>query len=257
MRAILMSNKIELNSELHQLFDVKVVYEHSIEGCLMYPLFLILKMKLLQPKLLRVLPVMALLMTTSLAPAADSLSQLDSFIKDIDTFQADFEQTLYNADSEPLQTSQGTIKLKRPGRFVWSYTQPDDQEIIADGKRIWLYDKDLEQVTVNEINDRIAGTPLVLLMRSAPLDESFDIKALGEADGINWVELTPKAETSDFELVFIGLNEAGLAAMELRDNFGQATQIKFSNFQAGIVLDDALFEFIVPDGVDVIGLDGQ
>ena len=205
----------------------------------------------------RFLPILALLASTSFSHAADSLSQLDSFINDVETFQADFEQTLYDADSTPLQTLLGTIKLKRPGRFVWSYTQPDDQQIIADGERIWLYDKDLEQVTVNAINDRIAGTPLVLLMRSAPLDEAFDIKALGEADGINWVELTPKAETSDFELVFVGLNEAGLAAMELRDNFGQATQIRFSNFESGIELDDSMFKFVVPDGVDVIGLDGQ
>ena len=205
----------------------------------------------------RIFLILTLSTSVTLVHAADALSQLDSFIKDVETFQADFEQTLYDADSEPLQTSLGTIKIKRPGRFVWSYTQPDDQEIIADGERIWLYDKDLEQVTVNTINDRIAGTPLVLLMRSAPLNEAFDIKALGESDGINWVELTPKAENSDFELVFIGLNEAGLAAMELRDNFGQATQIRFSNFESGIFLDDSLFRFVVPDGVDVIGLDGQ
>lgn len=205
----------------------------------------------------RLLSILSLSLLVSLAQAADPLSQLDSFIKDVETFQADFEQTLYDADSEPVQTSLGTIKLKRPGRFVWTYTEPDDQQIIADGERIWLYDKDLEQVTVNAIDDRIAGTPLVLLMRSAPLDGAFDIKVLGESDGINWVELTPKADTSDFELVFIGLNESGLAAMELRDNFGQATQIRFSNFETGIVLDDSLFEFVVPDGVDVIGLDGQ
>jgi outer membrane lipoprotein carrier protein len=223
----------------------------------MYPLYLPPNKYAVKTMLQRFLSILALLASASLVHAADSLSQLDSFIMDVETFQADFEQTLYDADSEPLQTSLGTIKLKRPGRFVWSYTQPDDQQIIADGERIWLYDKDLEQVTVNAINDRIAGTPLVLLMRSAPLDDSFDIQALGEADGINWVELTPKAETSDFELVFIGLNEAGLAAMELRDNFGQATQIRFSNFESGIELDDSLFMFVVPEGVDVIGLDGQ
>ena len=223
----------------------------------MYPLYSPSNKYALKIMFQRFLSILVLLAAASFVHAADSLSQLDRFIKDVETFQADFEQTVYDADSEPLQTSLGTIRLKRPGRFIWSYTQPDDQQIIADGERIWLYDKDLEQVTVNAIDDRIAGTPLVLLMRSAPLDEAFDIKALGEADGINWVELTPKAETSDFELVFIGLNEAGLAAMELRDNFGQATQIRFSNFESGVELDDALFKFVVPDGVDVIGLYGQ
>ncbi len=196
-----------------------------------------------------------LLLMSQSAIASTALDQLERFVKDVETFQAGFEQTLYDADSQPLQITSGTIKLKRPGRFVWSYEGADAQEIVADGERIWLYDKSLDQVTVNAIDERIAGTPLVLLMRSAPLEESFDIVELGEAEGINWLELTPKSETSDFELVFLGLNEKGLAAMELRDNFGQATQIRFSDFEADVELDDSLFVFEVPDGVDVIGLD--
>lgn len=184
-----------------------------------------------------------------------ALEQLESFIQDIETFEAEFEQTLYDSDSEPLQKSIGTIQLKRPGKFVWTYFSPEEQQIVADGERIWMYDKDLEQVTVNSIRDRIAGTPLVLLMRAAPLEDSFSIAELGSSDGVNWVELTPKADSSDFEQVFIGLNADGLAAMELRDNFGQATQIIFTDFKAGVELADALFEFIVPDGVDVIGFD--
>ncbi|NND91602.1 MAG: outer membrane lipoprotein chaperone LolA [Granulosicoccus sp.] len=185
----------------------------------------------------------------------EALTQLERFIQDVETFQANFEQTVYDEDSVPLQSSSGTIRLKRPGRFIWSYTSPATQEIVADGQRIWLYDKDLEQVTVNDIDERIAGTPLILLMRSEPLEESFDIVELGEAEGVNWLELTPRAETSDFELVFIGLDATGLAAMELRDNFGQATQIRFSDFEPGVMLEDSLFDFQVPEGVDVIGLD--
>ncbi len=198
---------------------------------------------------------MCLLLVSTSALADTAKDQLDSFINELETFQARFEQTLYDADSQPLQESTGTIKLKRPGKFVWSYTQPANQEIVADGTRLWLYDKDLEQVTVNDLDERVAGTPLALLMRSAPLDESFAIESLGTSDGINWLELTPKSESSDFELVFIGLNSDGLAALELRDNFGQATQIIFNDFEADVELDDALFEFTVPDGVDVIGLE--
>ena len=209
----------------------------------------------------RLVPTICLCLFAMLAPivsfAGDARDQLDSFVEDLQTFQADFEQTLYDADSEPLQKSSGTLKLKRPGRFVWTYTEPETQEIVADGERIWLYDKDLEQVTVNTIDERIAGTPLVLLMRSAPLEDTFQIRELGESDGITWLELTPLSDTSDFELVFIGLKDSGLAAMELRDNFGQATQILFSNFQADVVLEDSLFEFTPPPGVDVIGANEQ
>lgn len=197
--------------------------------------------------LLMALPLTAL--------AGTAQAQLQSFIQDVETFQANFEQTLYDADSQPLKESVGSIQLKRPGRFVWTYTAPEVQQIVGDGQRIWLYDQDLAQVTVNSMDDRVAGTPLVLLMRSAPLEETFDVVELGEAEGINWLELTPKADSSDFEQVYIGLNEDGLVAMELRDNFGQATQIRFSNFEAGIPLKDELFQFTVPDGVDVIGLD--
>lgn len=186
-----------------------------------------------------------------------ALEQLNSFISDLETFEANFEQTLYDSDSQVLKSSSGTVKLKRPGRFVWTYDEPEPQVLVADGERIWLYDKDLQQVTVNAIDDRIAGSPLELLMRSGDLENSFDLTSLGEAEDIRWVELKPKDQSSDFELVFIGLDDQGLAAMELRDKFGQATQIVFSNFNAGIALEDSLFVFEAPEGVDIIGLDEQ
>lgn len=191
----------------------------------------------------------------SQAGAADARQQLDHFLQTVDAFQADFEQTLYDADSTPLQTSTGSVKIKRPGRFVWTYSSPTEQQIIADGERIWLYDVDLEQVTVNAIEQRINGTPLALLMDSAALSEAFSIAELGTSDGIDWLELTPKTENSDFELVFIGLKDGELAAMELRDNFGQATQIRFSRYEQDVMFDDAEFEFEIPAGVDVIGLE--
>ena len=200
---------------------------------------------------------LALCVCSPMVAAQTALDQLETFISDVETFQADFEQTLYDSDSEPLQRSIGTIQLKRPGRFVWTYSEPEEQLIIADGTRIWMYDKELEQVTVNEITERVAGTPLALLMRATPLDDAFAIVELGAVEGIDWLELTPKAETSDFEQIFIGMTDGGLAAMELRDNFGQATQIVFSDVESGVELADELFVFNVPDGVDVIGLDGQ
>lgn len=201
--------------------------------------------------------IMAAFFVVVPAQAEQALEQLDRFINELETFEADFEQTLYGADSEALKTSLGSVKLKRPGRFIWIYTEPEPQVILADGERIWLYDEELEQVTVNAIDDRIAGSPLQLLMQSDGLDGSFDLTSLGDAEGISWIELKPRDESSDFELVFIGLDEQGLAAMELRDNFGQATQIRFTNFRSGIALDDSLFVFETPDGVDVIGLDEQ
>ncbi|MBX2880293.1 MAG: outer membrane lipoprotein chaperone LolA [Granulosicoccus sp.] len=198
-----------------------------------------------------------LLLMPLLLRADDALDQLNRFIAELETFEADFEQTLYGADSEPLRSSVGSVQLKRPGRFVWSYADPQPQLIVADGERIWHYDEELQQVTVNAIDERIAGSPLKLLMWSGDLGTSFELTPLGDEDGINWIELKPKEETSDFELIFIGLDEAGLAVMELRDNFGQATQIRFSNFRSGVPLEDSVFVFEAPEGVDIIGLDEQ
>lgn len=195
----------------------------------------------------------------SIVHAADEdvLQRLAAISTDLKTFTANFEQTLYDADSNPLKSSSGTVVLMRPGRFIWRYEEPEVQEIIADGERIWLYDKDLQQVTVTDIDERIAGTPLVLLMGTVPLEDEFMLTTLGESDGIEWVELTPKSDGSDFEAVFIGLNDEGLAAMELRDNFGQATQIRFSDFEADVPVDASQFDFKPPPGVDVIGQDGS
>lgn len=180
-------------------------------------------------------------------------AQLDAFISETRSFVADFEQTLYDADSAPLQVSSGTIQLKRPGRFVWQYETPNRQRLVSDGDKLWLFDEELEQVTVSALEDRVSGTPLVVLMGTRPVDEEFVVNVLGAENGISWFELIPKAETADFESLYVGLDDTGLAAMELRDNFGQATQIVLSNLQADVAIDDDVFVFTVPDGVDVIG----
>ncbi|PID62943.1 MAG: outer membrane lipoprotein carrier protein LolA [Gammaproteobacteria bacterium] len=196
---------------------------------------------------------------TSSQPGA-GIARLERFLDNNDSFSARFEQTLYDADNAPLQTSRGTMRLKRPGRFIWDYeteagTPTSGQRLVADGERVWMLDDELEQVTVNPIAQSMSGSPFALLMGTASLDEAFDAETLGVVDGIEWVSLTPLSETSDFEQVYIGLNNAGLAAMELRDNFGQATQIRFTDFDAGVSFEDELFEFKVPTGYDVIGLD--
>lgn len=208
------------------------------------------------PRLARVvvLAVITLMASVSNAMAdADVLERLRAFTMDLKSFSADFEQSLYNGDSDLLKNDFGTLQLKRPGKFIWRYAGEGGQEFISDGKSIWMFDKELDQVTVNALNDRLGGTPLVLLMGGVPLEEQFSVTLLGESEGVDWVELIPKDNSTDFESLFIGLNESGLAAMELRDNLGQATQIQFSNFKKDISLDDKQFDFVAPKGVDVIG----
>jgi len=190
---------------------------------------------------------------SSAIAADDTLARLRAFTMDLKSFTADFEQSLYNSNSDLLENNIGKLLLKRPGKFIWRYAGEGGQEFISDGKSLWMFDKELDQVTVNALNDRVGGTPLVLLMGGVPLEEQFSVTTLGVSEGIDWVELVPKDNSTDFEALFIGLNESGLAAMELRDNLGQATQIQFSNFKPDVALDDRQFDFVAPKGVDVIG----
>ena len=192
------------------------------------------------------------------AASADALLQrLSDFTSDLSTLSASFEQALYDENDEPLQQSSGNVQIKRPGKFFWRYEEPDRQDIVTDGQTLWLYDHELEQVTVSPVDERISGTPLVLLTGGTPLDEQFTIEPLGGAEGIDWLELTPREDGSDFESVFIGLDDDGIAAMELQDSFGQATQIRFSNVATNQSIDDTTFQFEPPDGVDVIGENSQ
>ncbi|MEE9333171.1 MAG: outer membrane lipoprotein chaperone LolA [Granulosicoccaceae bacterium] len=205
-------------------------------------------------------PAIALLIVMSVFTqpgiAADNdevLSRLRSFVSDVTSFSADFSQTLYNADGEVVKSDAGTVFLKRPGQLIWRYEGEGAQEIIADGKNIWLHDKELQQVTVNPLDERVNGTPMVVLMGTGELEEQFEMTVLSHADGIDWIKLVPREAGADFDALFIGLTGTALAAMELRDSFGQATQIRFSDFQPNIKISDDDFQFIPPAGVDVIG----
>lgn len=194
------------------------------------------------------------------APAAlADTAALDDFMQNVDGFSARFEQTLYDGTGEVLQDQAGSVTLERPARFRWEYDGADGQAagqtLVSDGTRVWLYDPELEQVTVNRIDERVAGTPLVVLMGDEPLDTAFTLSDLGESEGISWVELAPKADGVDFEAVYVGFRDGELSAMELRDSFDQATQIRFSDYRVDGDIDPSRFTFEVPDGVDVIGLE--
>lgn len=205
----------------------------------------------------RYLVVLSLAMGVLSATSQADTAVLDTFMAEVNAFSARFEQTLYDADGDSVQTSSGTVVLERPARFRWEYSASDSdasgQTLVADGERVWLYDPDLEQVTVNRIDERVAGTPLVVLMGNDPLESVFAVESLGNSDGIDWFELAPISQDGDFDAVFVGLADGDLAAMELRDSFGQATQILFSEFDADIDPEDALFTFVAPEGVDIIG----
>ncbi len=194
-----------------------------------------------------------LLLAVGSVQAGEAMDRLNAFTDNLRSFSAEFAQTRYDENQQPIRESSGVAYLQRPGKFRWTYREPYEQVIVADGERLWIYDADLEQVTVRQAQQALATAPIMLLSGEAPLSEQFEIRDLGEREGLSWVELRPKVDDTDFERIFLGLDEETLRVMELRDRFDQATQIRFSNVRMNPDLDSERFTFEPPEGVDVIG----
>ena len=178
---------------------------------------------------------------------------LEKFLSKTRTLQAEFNQTLRTHDGEVLQQSEGQFYLNRPGKFRWNYRSPYEQIIVSDGERIWIYDVDLQQVTVQKQDAGLPTTPMALLEDSFKLHQSFHVSPLDEHEGVYRLKLVSKSKESDFGEIVVGLDEQGLRFMQLHDQFEQVTDIVFSDINTNTKLADDIFEFIPPEGVDVFG----
>ena len=179
-------------------------------------------------------------------------TQLETFFSDLDSLRAAFEQTVQDPQGNITQRLSGTVELARPMKFHWRYTAPYAQDIVADGRRLWLYDHDLEQVTVKPLDKNLRGTPASLLGSKRPLEESFDIREAGNHGGLAWVELRPRKEDTGFDSIRMGFANGTLAVMELLDSFGQTSTITFTRLQKNIAIVPGQFVFQPPPGVDII-----
>lgn len=178
---------------------------------------------------------------------------LENFLADTKTLQANFQQILRADDGEVLQQTEGKFYLNRPGKFRWNYQSPYEQIIVSDGARIWIYDVDLEQVTVQKQEAGLPSTPMALLQNSSELHKNFTVSALDEKEGVYRLKLKSKSKESDFGEVVVGVDAQGLRFMQLHDQFEQVTDIVFSDITVNPKLAKELFEFIPPEGVDVFG----
>ena len=192
----------------------------------------------------------------SSAFAQSAEKRLDDALVNLDNLTADFKQTVFNDDKKIVQQSSGNVAIQRPGKFSWIYTTPYEQRIIADGKELWVYDVDLDQVTVKPMATGLASAPIMILMRKEKLGVEFNISEVGQRKFLYWVELEPKSQDMDYSNVYIGLEDGVVKAMELRDKFGQSTQIVFENLRLNVVHNPKTFKFVPPDGVDVFGVGG-
>ncbi len=196
-----------------------------------------------------------LLMSTAVHAAAmgEGQARLERFLSQLTTMEAQFVQTLINPRGELVEESRGMLWLSRPGKFRLQYTNPYEQLYVADGDKMWMYDRDLEQVTVKKQTDALGSTPALLLSSSEPLENNFSIKELGAHEGFQWLELEPKAADSNFDFVRLAIEGEVLRAMEMVDGFGQTTRLFFETVERNKKISDDKFHFRPPPGVDVIG----
>lgn len=168
--------------------------------------------------------------------------------------RADFQQVVFDAKFNAVQQASGTLAMQRPGKFRWDYTMPYKQLIVADGIRLWVYDKDLEQVTVRFLDAALGNTPALLLSGGQFPAKSFAITELkSKGDDLYWLELVPTDQQASFTGVRLAFNSRHLAVMELLDGFGQTTRLNFTNMQYNPRIEPTVFRFTPPPDVDVIG----
>lgn len=179
-------------------------------------------------------------------------SKLDSFAQGIKSISADFEQVVHETNGKG-KTSKGTLALKAPRQFRWDVASPYKQLIVADGEKVWIYDPDLEQVTVRAQGTEEAHSPLTVLTDLSQLDRDFTTSEQGDREGLSWLRLKSKDKEPQFDFCDLGFGSDGLQRMDFQDALGNTTEIRFSHWQRNPSLPADSFRFTPPKGVDVIG----
>lgn len=201
----------------------------------------------------------AMLLGAAPLASAGGTEQLKAFVAQVRSARGEFVQKEVKAPTKSQpgkptegKTSSGMFVFARPGKFVWTYEKPYEQVLQADGDKLYIYDKDLNQVTIHKLGGALGASPAAILFGSNDLEENFTLRDAGVKGGIDWLELTPKARDTQFSRVGIGFRDGNLEAMELYDVFGNVTLLTFSNIRKNPPLKADAFKFAMPKGADVI-----
>ncbi|MGH8428752.1 MAG: outer membrane lipoprotein chaperone LolA [Gammaproteobacteria bacterium] len=191
--------------------------------------------------------------TAAAAPPQTPTQRLDALLATTRTFTAHFTETVTNANAATVKNASGMVAIAKPGRFRWDYERPYKQVIVADGEKLWIYDPELEQVTVRTESQALTAGPASLLAGSGNVAASFTVSDASGAAGLDWLQLTPKSADSDYRAIRIGLAPDGqIRALELDSNLGETSRIDFSNVKSNTPVDAALFRFKPPPDADVV-----
>ncbi|WP_442782883.1 outer membrane lipoprotein chaperone LolA [Collimonas fungivorans] len=203
--------------------------------------------------------IVGLSLSMALLPSlahASALEQFKSFVSSTQSAKGEFSQQLVKIDAgkapKVTSTSSGVFIFARPGKFIWTYQKPYEQVLQADGDKLYIYDKDLNQVTTKSLGNALGSSPAAILFGSNDLEKNFVLKEGQAKDGMEWLEATPKAKDTTFDHIGIGLKDGVPQAMELRDSFGQVSLLTFKNFIKNPPLSTGQFQFVVPKGADVL-----
>ena len=204
------------------------------------------------------LAITAVVLMLSLGTAAQAATgaaraRLDAFASGLHSLTGHFTQSLTDINGQTTKTSSGTLALEAPRQFRWDTLAPYKQTIVADGSRVWMYDPELEQVTVRVQSTEEAHSPLTVLTDVKQMDRNFKVAEQGERDGLSWLRLTSTAKDPQFDYADLGFDANGLARMTFRDQLGSTTDIRFSGWQRNAQIPASDFNFVPPKGADVIG----
>ena len=197
--------------------------------------------------------LMTCMLLLPLLAQADGVSSLKKFYAQTHAMRADFHQIVTDKQGRKVQEVYGQMQLQRPNKFRWDYDKPYEQQIISDGKQVWLYDTELAQVTVRELGKALGSSPAALLAGEDSLDKNFKLINAYRKDNLDWVSTNPKDSDSGFNKISLGFKADKLQEMDLVDSFGHQTRIVFSKFENNPALDAKAFLFKPPKGVDVVG----
>ena len=203
-------------------------------------------------------PALALgLFSLTWAPTAhaDAVASLRAFVKGVKSAQGEFTQTVTSPDGKKARKSTGSLEFERPNHFRFAYKAPVEQLIVGDGKQVWLYDADLNQVTVRPMSAALGASPAALLSGGS-LDKDFTLKNAATtgagSDAIEWVDATPRQKDGQFQSVKVGFKQGQLAVLEILDSFGQRSRLNFNQFDGRANLPATRFQFTPPAGADVL-----
>ncbi|MDA1064272.1 MAG: outer membrane lipoprotein chaperone LolA [Proteobacteria bacterium] len=183
----------------------------------------------------------------------DGARLVAEFVNEMATLQGRFEQSLLDADGEVIERTSGTLEIQRPGQFRWTYTEPYEQILLADGLNIWSYDVDLAQVTVKPQQEALANTPALLLSGAPDAMQQFDIDASFIEADTTWVQLSPRNTESGFLRVDLGFKDDTLSRMVFYGNLEQTTLVALHDVVVNAPIAVEQFRFTIPAEVDVVG----